>query len=118
MTIQQMMLGASIEFSASITAINVESTQGPSSPPPPTTMEIHGTSTATAIGGSGSYTYSWSITSGTARLSGSTTGPTFSINDVVQANSTSSGGIRCVISDGSQTITLNDTYNLRYTRLV
>lgn len=112
-------LGASREvpLAGSISSIIVESIQGPSLPPPPDRVDLYGTSTATVSGGSGNYTYSWSITSGTAKVFGSSTGPTFTIYDTVVTNTYSRGNIRCVISDGKTSITRDTTYSLYYERL-
>lgn len=111
-------LGASarVNLGGSISTINVEHTQGPT-PPGPVRAEVYGTSTASPTGGTGSYTYSWSVISGSAQPSGSTTSQTFSIMADLLGNTEVTGQIRCVISDGVESITRTATYRLRYNRL-
>lgn len=111
-------LGASarVNLGGSISSINVENTQGPT-PPGPISVELFGTSTASPTDGSGSYTYRWSIISGSAQPSGSTTSRTFTIKANVLGNGESTGQVQCIISDGVQSITRTASYRLRYNRL-
>lgn len=111
-------LGATnyVDLGGSLTSINVEHTQGPT-PPGPVRTEVYGTSTATATNGTGNYSYNWSIVSGGAQQVGSSTNSTFTIMADLLGNTEVTGQLRCVISDGVQSITRTAVYRLRYNRL-
>lgn len=75
---------------------------------------VTASASANVTGGSGSYTYKWSVTSGYAVISGSTTGRGCTISADVINHTSRTGNLRCVVSDGITSITLNTTYSLSY----
>lgn len=83
-------------------------------PRPPSTSTVYAGGSATVSGGSGNYTYSWAVTSGEANISGGTAGKGVTIYATVHNWGIVSGNIRCIVSDGSSSITLTTTYSLRY----
>lgn len=83
--------------------------------PAPVQTDVSATGSAGATGGTGSYTYVWTILSGPAAISGSNTNASVLINATVLKNGTVSGTIRCQISDGVTSITIDRAYALSYT---
>lgn len=81
---------------------------------PPNQRFINAYPTANPTGGSGTYTYSWSITSGAASITAGATSRACTIGANVTNHSSVSGNIRCVISDGSSSVTVNGGYTLMY----
>lgn len=83
--------------------------------PAPVQTSVSATGAAGATGGTGSYTYVWTILSGGAAISGSNTNASVLINATVPKNGTVSGTIRCQISDGVTSINIDRAYALSYT---
>lgn len=75
------------------------------------------TVTITAVGGTGSYTYAWSILSGDAYtiLSPTSAGTQFRLSD--STPSSHSATARCVISDGTQTATVDVSVSSQHNNL-
>lgn len=86
----------------------------PNDPQPPSSMTVSAGGSVTVTGGSGNYTYNWSILSGRASISGSATGRNVTISALVRNWITDFGEIRCVVSDGTSSITIDGSYTLRY----
>ena len=83
--------------------------------PIPSSMTISASPRMNASGGTGGpYTYSWSITSGTAVINSGANTIQCNISATVQNHSQVSGGIRSVVSDGVSSSTFNSTYTLYY----
>ena len=81
---------------------------------PPPTFQVGGSGRVNVTGGTGNYTYRWSIVSGGASITGGTTGVGVSVTATVPNFSTVSGTVRCVVSDGVSSVTINGTYRLTY----
>lgn len=86
----------------------------PTNPNPPRSRVVYGYPNISASGGTGSYTYAWSIVSGPAAISGATTGSGVTIYATVNNWDVVSGTIQCVVSDGVTSKTFSGTYTLRY----
>lgn len=69
---------------------------------------------ANPTGGSGSYSYSWNITSGLASITSGASSQQCTISASVPNHSQLTGGIRCIVNDGSTSVTLTGTYSLYY----
>lgn len=82
--------------------------------PAPGFISVTATGVAGATGGTGNYTYQWTILSGNASISGSSTGPNITISAVVSKNISVSGTIRCRISDGVTSVNIDRMYSLDY----
>lgn len=84
--------------------------------PAPMTQVVMATGTAGASGGTGSYTYLWSVTSGGATINGSATNPGVNVQQTCTKNMPpNTGVVQCQISDGVGTISRNHPYSLGYT---
>ena len=77
--------------------------------------QVTGSGTVNVTGGTGNYTYQWSIVSGGASITGSTTGFGVNVTALVPNHSAVSGVVRCVVSDGVTSVTINGNYTLSYT---
>lgn len=109
-------LGAtnSVPLSGSLSQLSGEFVD-PSMPwPVPGSMTITANPRANPTGGSGSYTYSWSITSGLAVINSGANTNQCSISALVPNHNMRTGGIRCIVNDGSSSVTLTGTYSLYY----
>lgn len=82
--------------------------------PAPVQTSVSATGSAGATGGTGSYTYVWTIISGPAAIIGSNTNASVSITATVSKNNIVSGTIRCQISDGVSSINIDRGYSLSY----
>lgn len=112
MTIQQMLLGASLPPLEGSTThilgeiINVY--------PAPGTHLVTATGTSGATGGTGTYSISWSIISGGASISGPSNSDSVTVAQTLVDGQTSTGIIRCTINDGVSQISIDRNYTLRY----
>jgi len=75
------------------------------------TCTATGTATANATGGNGSYTYSWSVTSGTGTISSGSTSQTCTVSDT-EATTTAPGTrypttVQCAVNDSRSTGSVN-----------
>lgn len=75
------------------------------------------TSTVTASGGSGHYTYAWSYVSGTSfTMTGATTATAqWSATHNTASLPSFTGNYKCVVSDGTSNVTVNVTVDLTFT---
>lgn len=111
-----MMLGGTPPLEASFQSIYRMMT---SYEPPFMPAYMTGSTSANVSGGSGSYTYQWSVRSGAASISGSSTSSSVVIVDHgVFPNSSSQGALRLVVSDGSSSVTVDGTYQLDHLTLM
>ena len=86
--------------------------------PAPSTLSVSSNNvTVSAVGGSGSYTFTWSFISGDAAISinGGTNGPTKSWTKTLNKNNSTSAVWRCTVSDGvNPNILINVNVSLSY----
>lgn len=76
------------------------------------TCTAHGSAKATASGGNGSYTYSWSVTSGGATITSGSTSQTCNFSDSQATSSPFSSdpsGVKCAVNDSRGTGVFNAT---------
>ena len=109
-------LGATnyIPISGSLSQLSGEYRDPSAQPPIPGSRVIITNPRANPSGGSGSYTYSWAITSGIATITSGASSQQCQISASVPNHSTMTGGIRCIVSDGTSSLTLTGTYRLLY----
>ena len=82
--------------------------------PAPGSTAVGASGGVTPTGGTGSYTYAWSILTGLASISGSSTSSTCVITAVVPKSGIREGTIQCVVSDGVSSVTKSQVYGLQY----
>lgn len=111
---QQMFIGAEVPLDFTFNQPYFDGSEFiPEPAPSATTVGAFGGVTPT--GGTGSYTYAWSILTGTASISGSSTSSTCEITAAVPKNNSRNGTIQCVVSDGVSSVTKSQVYGLQYT---
>lgn len=92
----------------------ITGTQNLTTPPFPPSVTVTAAGTAGATGGTGSYTYAWSVRSGGANISGSSTSSTITLTALVPRDSQVTGTIRVTISDGVSSVNIDRPYVLEY----
>lgn len=80
----------------------------------PNSVDVDAYAMSGASGGTGSYTYVWSIRSGPAVIVGSNTVDRVQFRAHLLRWTYANGVIRCVINDGSTSITIDRPYELGY----
>ena len=100
--------------SGSITPILAEH-RDITNPRPPASFQVTGSGRVNVSGGTGNYTYKWSIVSGGGSIDGSTTGYGVNVTAFVPNHGFVSGVVRCVVNDGVSSVTINGNYTLSYT---
>lgn len=106
-TIKRRLSGAWVTVWTSFTA-SANNVNGGTVPVGSTTQNI-GTSTCSASGGSGTYTYAWSYVSGDTFTMSSTTSVNCTFSHTNKISGAYVGNYKCVVSDGTSSITCNIT---------